>query len=457
MTIQFVLFLIAQAVSDFGSAASAAGIAVIWASQGAPAAELAIMLATPAVPALILGPILGSLMEGARLKRALITINVLLGLTSLAAIAALPLPKSQALLVLTGIFVLKALGQGAFNGAYNRAFRLLAPEGGMSGRAQATQTFSNRIGTAIGAAVGAVVALNAGGTVFLVDAITFGVAALIVTRLPLGTGAPALAPAEAEQANQPTRRFGFGTQAQAIARNIAVAVRYVTGNPRLVRVFALYAPLTLCWAVWDILGAYLFNGVGAGTSFWMIVLAYQLGEIAAAAWLWVKKPKFNVAIVMTAAPLLSIATLGSGFVVMSHDQLGLVGMMVLAVVLRLVTGATANIGGGGVYAILVYAAPDNLTSRLSSLVESVGLGAMFGLAKLGVGLLNDAAGTQVTFVVAGVVATAMALAVAVLEVPAYLADRRTVRRLRMQAYLSLCESGSVIVAQRYYMTYINGK
>ena len=406
------------------------------------------MLATPAVPALVVGPILGALMEGTRLKRALIAINVLLGLTSLAAIAALSLPQNQALLVLTGIFVLKALGQGAFNGAYNRAFRLLAPEGGISGRAQATQTFSNRIGTAIGAAVGAFVALNAGSTVFLVDAATFGVAALIVARLPLGASAPALAPAG--QASRPPRRLG----ARAVSRDIAVAIRHISGNARLVRVFALYAPLTLCWAAWDVLGAYLFNGVGAGTSFWMIVLAYQVGEIAAAAWLWVKKPKFNVVMLMTAAPLLSVATLGSGLVVMSHGWLGLAGMMVIAVVLRLVTGVTANIGGGGAYALLVYAAPTDLTSRLSALVESIGLGAMFGLAKLGVGLLSDAADPQVTFVVAGVVATAMALAVAALEFPAYVADKTAVRRLRVQAYLSLCESGNTVVACRYYMAYV---
>lgn len=436
MTIRFLLFLLAQAVSEFGSAASAAGLATLWATQGAPATELALVLAIPALPALVLAPVIGSLMEGARLKRALIFINVLLGLTSLGAAGAFLLPQREAVLALTGLFVLKALCQSAFNGAYNRAFRLLAPGGGVEGRAVSLQTLSNRLGTAVGAGLGAIIALKAGSAVFIVDAATFGVATLVVAALPLGMGAPARSPG------------GPRLAPLALLRDVAVAVRYVMGSPRLMRVFALYAPMTLVWAAWDILGAYLLRQAGAPEAFGTVVIAAQVGEIAVATGLAAINARFTVALVLAATLLLALATGLSGLVVTGHTVLGVAGTLALLVALRLVTGATSNISGGGVYALLVYSAPAGLTSRLTALVESLGIGAMFALAKLGVGILGDAIGPSQTFMVAGILAGALGFGLSLLEFQAR--SRETaVLRLRMEVYQGLRSGGMDVAAFRY--------
>ncbi|PNY79671.1 hypothetical protein CVO96_17045 [Deinococcus koreensis] len=427
-------------MSEFGSAASAAGLATLWAAQGAPATELALVLAIPALPALVLAPVLGSLMEGARLKRALLFINVLLGLTSLGAAGAFLLPQREAVLALTGIFVLKALCQSAFNGAYNRAFRLLAPGGGVDGRAVSLQTLSNRLGTAVGAGLGAVIALKAGSAVFIVDAATFGVATLIVAALPLGSGAPALPPG------------GPRLAPRAVFRDVAVAIRYVLGSSRLSRVFALYAPMTLVWAAWDILGAYLLKEAGAPEAFGLVVIAAQVGEIAVATGLAAINARFTVALVLAATLLLALGTGLSGAVVMSlsHQFLGVAGTLALVVAFRLVTGAAANVSGGGVYALLVYAAPTALTSRLTALVESLGIGAMYALAKLGVGTLGDAVGSSTTFMVAGTLATALGLGLSVLEFRARQWEI-AVLRLHAEVYLSLRMGGLEGAAFRYLL------
>lgn len=441
MTIQFVLFLIAQAISEFGGAASAAGLAVLWALRGSPAAELALVLALPALPALLLAPVIGSLMEGARLKRALLAINILLGLTSLGMAASIGLPQGDALVALTVLFSLKAIGQIAFNGAYNRAYGQLAPLGGLTGRPRALQTLSHQGGKALGAAAGTLLATVAGSSVFIVDAATFGVAALIVAGLPLATRAA----------------LGAGHSVQTpmgIFRDVADAVRYVAGDARRTRVFALFAALTTCYATWDVLGAYLCKELGAESALAPITIAAQVGEMAmAAAILFTDLPPL-VGLVMGATTLLAAATVASGLVVMGHGTLGIFATISIVCAFRVVTGAAASYGGGGAYTLAILSGPPGLTSRLTALVESVGLGLFFAAAKLGVGTLGDAIGASATFVVAGATAGSLGFGLAVLEARAR--ARETVeRRLRLLVLSTLqAGEGNVVAAYRYYAEHI---
>jgi hypothetical protein len=256
--------------------------------------------------------------------------------------------------------------------------------------------------------------------------------------LPLGSGGSAAR----------TRRASLDPR--NLIGDVAVAARYVLQDGRRLRVFGLFGALTACYSLWEVLTAYLSIEVGARQAQSAIQLAAQVGEVVVAVSASVIGLRSTPLLAMAATVLLALGAVASGLAGMNHLAFGTTGTVALIVVFRLVSGMAASIGGGGAYNLIVYGAPASLTARVTALVESIGLGAVFGVARFGVGTLNDATNPSTTFIVVGFFAAAIALTIAVAEFQAQRWET-AVMRLRVRVFHALSAGGTEVAAFRYFL------
>ena len=387
MSTRFILFLIAQAVSQFGTAVSTVGLATLWASRGAPATELALILALPAIPSLLVAPFVGAAVERVALRPFLIAANIFLGAVACAvAWAVAPSGGHAEPILLVAMFTLKEVGNRAFAAGYARAFGALSPA--TSGRPVMVADLTSQSGAALGAAIGGLIASKGGGEVFMIDAATFVVAGLITLWLPL----PGCAAA----------RRG----SSQLVRDVKVAVEHVSSNAHVARLFGAYCSMSLTWAAWDIVGSYLFVAAGSAEASGVANSGAQVGKMAVGIWLYGQGLGHSANKVQGAALLLA----GTGLVA---GGLGMLGpspyAITLLVILRSLFGITGYLGGGGSYTMMVLDAPSELRARMAVLVGTVGTGLVAGGAKLCVGLLNDQVGPTLAFILPSLVGTGLSL------------------------------------------------
>lgn len=394
MPIRFILFLVAQGVSQFGSAASTIGLATLLAVHGAPATELALILALPALPASLVAPFIGAAVERVSLRPFMVVANVFLGLIALGVAWAMSLgPQQHQLATLLILFFCRELGRLAFAAGYARAFGALSPA--TTGRPVLLADLSAQAGSALGAAVGGLVALQGGNEVFLIDAATFVVAGLLTLCLPLPGSLP--------------RRTGSHRR---LIRDTKVAALYLWRNPRVMRMVGAYCVISLPWAAWDVSGAYLFNAVGSPAAAGTANAAGQIGKMLTGVWLLGLRADFSANKVLLAALVLAGTGVAAGAVGLTGPHASAVVALVL---LRTAFGAAVYLGGSGAYTLVVLDAPDGLRARLATLVGSVCTGLVAGSVRLGVGALNDAAGPAVAFLASGLLCTGLSLVLLRLE------------------------------------------
>ncbi|PNY79670.1 MFS transporter [Deinococcus koreensis] len=387
MSTRFLLFLIAQAVSQFGTAVSTVGLTTLWASRGAPATQLALILALPAIPSLLLAPFVGATVERVALRPFLIGANIFLGAVACAVAWAVAPSGGQAEpTLLVAMFTLKEVGNRAFAAGYARAFGALAPA--TTGRPVMVADFTSQSGAALGAAVGGLIASKGGGEVFVIDAATFVVAGLITLWLPLLGGAPA-------------RRGG-----NQVVRDVKVAVDHVSNNAQIARLFGAYCSMSLTWAAWDIVGGYLFVAAGSAEASGVANSGAQIGKMSIGLWLFSQGLGHSV----NKAQISALVLAGTGLVA---GGLGMFGpspyVIVLLVILRSLFGMTGYLGGNGSYTMMVLDAPSELRARMAVLVGAVGTGLVAGGAKVGVGILNDAVGPTLAFILPSMVGMTLGL------------------------------------------------
>lgn len=428
MPIHFVLFLIAQAVSQFGTAVSTVGLATLWAVQEAPAFELALLLALPAIPSLLVGPFVGATAERASLRPYLVCVNLVLGAIACAlAWAIAPASGPSALPLLLGLFTLKEIGNRAFSAGYARAFGVLSPA--TTGRPVMLADVVSQSGAALGAAVGGLVAIKGNGEVFVIDAASFVVAGAVIACLPLPRRAPALVAA--------------GEEAE-VARS---AAEHVSSNTQVGRLFAAYCTMSLTWAAWDISGAYLFTAAGSAEASGVANSGAQVGKMVTGGWLYAQQLGHSSNKALASGLVLA----GTGVVA---GGLGLLGpssyAVALLVVLRTLFGITGYLGGNGSYTLMVLDAPAELRARMAVLVGTVGTGLIAGGAKLVVGLLNDRFGPATAFLLPSLLGAALSLALC-------RAEFRTQRRrlllvtVTCRLYWAQHAGGLTIAAYRDYL------
>jgi Transmembrane secretion effector len=388
MPTRFLFFLIAQAVSQFGTAVSSVGLATLWAVHKAPAFELALLLALPAIPSLLIGPFVGATAERASLRPYLVCVNLLLGGIACAlAWAISPDGGHSALPLLLGLFTLKEIGNRAFSAGYARTFGVLSPA--TTGRPVMLADFVSQSGSALGAAVGGLVAIKGSGEVFIIDAVSFLVAGAILCCIPLAHRAPAqLAAGEEVQTGQ-------------------TAVDHVSGNIQVGRLFAAYCVMSLTWAAWDISGAYLFTAAGSAEASGVANSGAQVGKMLTGGWLYLQQLGHSSNKALASGLVLA----GTGVVA---GGLGLLRpssyAVALLVILRTLFGITGYLGGNGSYTLMVLDAPAELRARMAVLVGTVGTGIIAGGAKLIVGLLNDRFGPATAFLLPSLLGAALSLA-----------------------------------------------
>ncbi len=254
---------------------------------------------------------------------------------------------------------------------------LLPPDENQRKRFSAFQETLKKVGELVGMAAGPVGVALIGTGVFIADAATFGVLAVVLFLLPVRRAMPALEGVD---------------QTQTPADNSVVSEQslreWLFSNWFPVTAFLLTS--VFVWSVKDVAGITLLVSQGIGTTaFGGFVLAEAIGQLAMSAAM-AKWPRL-----FSVPPVAAGAVLG-----MTTLLAGVAGNPAISIGLKPLEGAASCLLGSVAFYQVVRLAPGNLGTQASAFLA---LASTFGLlvGKLGVGFVADATSPGVCYAIAG--------------------------------------------------------
>ncbi|WP_214403041.1 MFS transporter [Pseudonocardia lacus] len=384
---------LARLVSFVGDSLSLVALMLhVAATSGQAVAVASLLLVGDFVPAL-LGPLSGAVADRFDRRRVMIVCEVVQGAALLA--MALLLPPLPLLLVLVGA---RAVAGQVFAPASRAAVPALVRDRDLEG-ANATVGFGANGAEALGPLVAAALlpVLGVAG-VLLVDAASFLVSALLLTRLP---ALPPSADPHVEPGSLLRRaRQGLGWIAAARPVRIVVLGFCAVVAATAVDDVALLVLATADLRAGESATAVLLGAVGIGLLVGYLLLARGAARVPTA------------------------VLLVAGFAVSSVGNLltGLAWAVAAAFALQAVRGLGIAAIDVAHVTLLQRLVPDHLLGRVfGNLYGAIGVAA--GASYLGGGLLLDAVGAPATFLIAGTAGTAATLAVAIALPRALRAER----------------------------------
>ena len=183
----FLLFWVAQAISRFGDPMTLIGLAAITYQLTGSALYTSIAVLVATLPQATFGFFAGAIADAIGYRRAMIAADalraVLIGSVPIVLSIGLPLAAAYVLVLLAG------LCSAVFNPArVSLVPSLLGPDQLVSGNAAVHAT--DRTVEIVGAVVGGILVAAIGAAVFFVDALTFAMAALVMTRVRVTEARP---------------------------------------------------------------------------------------------------------------------------------------------------------------------------------------------------------------------------------------------------------------------------
>lgn len=186
-TPNFLLFWIAQAISKFGDPITLIGLAAITYQLTGSALYTSVAVLVATLPQATFGFFAGPIADALGHRRAMISADivraVLIACVPLVLAAGAPLAAAYLLVLLAG------LCSAVFNPArVSLVPALLGPDQLVSGNAAVHAT--DRTVEIVGAVIGGILVASIGASVFYVDALTFAIAALVMTRVRVSEPPP---------------------------------------------------------------------------------------------------------------------------------------------------------------------------------------------------------------------------------------------------------------------------
>ncbi len=406
--------LAGQTLSVIGTAVTERALPILLFAVSGNTSLAANVKAAATLPLLVLIPILGVWAESTQ-PRALVWLNMVFAIASVVLVAGV-MTKSVGLITLA-LFVSLVVG-GVFNPLYNKVLVTITPTPVESDIVAKQQTILSRLATALGEGSAPTLAAMFGGVVFLFDAGSFALSALIALTLP-STFAAAKAKALAtsveaglltqEQADAKADTSAI-TVASPQSRNVVGRLKQL-GNDLLEGMLAidkgLLALLLVAFAVWSAEGFVLPAFVPAQPVLGLLFVTKSVIETLTATIMLKTGWSYTNRILGIASVVLGL----SSFVLASATTYGIPAAFAAMVL----SGIGSNTIGVGVNKRLNYADP-NVTARVSALV-SVGqtvAGLLFMTLSTRVA---DATAPAVAFVTVGAIMTITTLLVFVLMPP----------------------------------------
>ncbi|WP_028062765.1 MFS transporter [Solirubrobacter soli] len=368
-------FFAAHAQSSLGTGLALLALPLIALDRfGSPMAVSAVLL-PDLLPAIVLGPLVGALVDRVGWRRCAVFAEVLRCLGFVIVVVAGSLPVMMVGALLAGV------GSAVFSPAALASLTRLA---GGERRAAALAVFGalDDAGTTIGPALGGVLLALVAPTALLgLNAVTYAVSALILVRLPL-SGDVAVAP---------DRRRGR----RSLLADARAGLREVAQRPEVRVLLWSSTGVVLCIGVTSVGEVMLAREVlhVGGSGLALMISAGGVGMVlgslsarftSAGAWRW--RQVYLVGVFAMALELIACSLLES------H----------LLVVLSLFVGGLGN-GAALVHdrLLLASSAPESLHGRLFSL-QRMCIAAAFTVSFVGAGALITALGVRPTLLVAGV-------------------------------------------------------
>ncbi|WP_146009559.1 MFS transporter [Deinococcus planocerae] len=235
-------FLAAQNFSEFGNELDRMALRALLALTFGDAEALRMIAKIESIPyifATLLAFPLGTIAGKMSLRRAALSINILLGVATLGMFGYKIIP-----LVIV-VQVIRRCGDSFFAAVYNRAITTIAPGAGLD-RAQQMATVSGQVTKQVALVVGATLVGTIGIGVFGVNAATFMVAAVLFASLDNGARQEVVAPG-------PQQSAGFwGLLAQRVEEifvDMGVGLRYALTHPTYLAMLAVFTTVQVNFAV----------------------------------------------------------------------------------------------------------------------------------------------------------------------------------------------------------------
>jgi MFS transporter, DHA3 family, macrolide efflux protein len=345
----FWLYQGGQVISTVGDACG--NIALTWwiLDVTGSSAMISSILAPAMIVQMSLTPVLGPLGDRLSRKRLILSSDLVRGV-AIAALATMALRGSFAVPVIIGIYALFAAGSALFNSNNMSIVPQLVPADALQGAVQMSQSV-NAIGRVVGGAVAGILVSTVGvGWTLLVDAASFGIAALMTAAI-VGSVRGAAGAGTTDAADHRTSSFsteltdGFAAVHRVpllFSLCIAIAFFNLLLSPMQV-LLPTYAKVTRQMPAWFLGG--LESSLGGG----IIVGALGIGILE-------KTPRLLSSVVV------GLLLLGAGTAFLSHVP-GIVAPMALMFLIGL-GAAWTNIPIGTRVSVAV---PDHFRSRVNSI------------------------------------------------------------------------------------------
>ena len=357
---------LARAISFFGgTSAYVALAAVVYARTGSAAWVAAVAFASFATPALA-SPLAGTIADRHD-RRAVMVCSDLLGALCFVAMALVSAPAA-----LVGIKVAAALVAAPLVPASSAALPALAPEGELA-RANSTLAVGGTVGALAGPlAGGALVAVASGSFVFVLNAVTFLVSALLLATLRFGERR------ESDEARRRPMRPGAGfalLRRDPALRRLAIGVGLVSLG------IGTTLPAELP----------LVDPLGAGpTGYGALVSAWGFGGLVGA------RLAGGLLGRRREGAVLAVAFAG---VAVAFLAVGLAPFLAVALVALAFGGAAEGVGEVARQLMLQRRAPDEVRARVVAAAEAVAQGGL-AAALLYAGFVVNALGPRWAFALA---------------------------------------------------------
>jgi MFS family permease len=367
-------FFIAHAQSCLGSGLAYVALPLLAYDRFGSAWAVVAVLLPDLVPAIVLGPLLGALVDRLGWRACLIAADVL----RCAAFVLLLLADGIVMMMLGA--TLAGLGTALFHPAALAGLPQLAP-GERRPAAMGLFGALDDLGLTLGPALAALLLVMAPtGGLLAINAVSFAVSAVLIARIAGGSERAAVA-----EAGEVERPPSLWAEARA-------GVREVAGRPEVRALLMSSTAAVLCIGmtnVGEVVLAREVLGVG-GSGLAMLMTAAGVGTIAGSlaarfsrTWEW--RRAYMVGLAFMAFDLLACATLPSFYVLLPVFVLGGFGNGFALVHDRL---------------LLSHAAPEGLHGRLFALQKTC-TSMAFAASFLGAGALIAGAGVQIAFLCAG--------------------------------------------------------
>ncbi|MCL4514027.1 MAG: MFS transporter [Firmicutes bacterium] len=348
----FIAMWLAQTISGFGDGVARIALLLLVTEKTSSPVALSVVAFAQAVPAIVLGPVAGVLIDRFDRKAVMAATDLLRAAVIAAAIWA---PS------LTYLYLL-SFAMGALGAVFNPARSTVMPE--MAGRdnylaANGLAGMATQATMILGPAAGGLIAgLWGTGSAFLIDAATFLISSLSILLLPIP---------------RPAQNTGHAS----FWRQLAGGASTVWREPRRRFVFGIYTPVILVMGSSGILLVdYLRNGLR--------VSPQQLGLVEAA-------PATGLILSVTLVGQFGRKSRPGRLILNSITGLGLVSSLFLfkpgygvAVLLVWLLGAADGLSDVPINTLLLTLVPDEMRGRVFAAINALArFGGMVGLAVAG--------------------------------------------------------------------------